>query len=372
VVGSGPAGLTAAYYLAKQGHAVTVLEALSEPGGMMRVGIPGYRLPLEVLNAEIEEIRQVGVDIKTDCRVASADQLLGSGYDAVLVTVGAHQGIKLPTPGSNQEGILINSEFLRLAALGTPQSVGERVVVLGGGNVAFDCAGVAKRLGAKEVHVVCLEAREEMRASAEEILEALEEGTQIHPSVNVNEIEGQDGKVSGLRCVQVRSFSFDPTGQAVLDVIPDSEFTLMADTLIMAVGQRPELTEAFGLPLQRGNRVVVDEITLATAKPGVYAAGDAVYGTKSVIAAIAAGRTAAISMDRYLGGTGQIEEVLAPLAEPNPCLGQVEGFALAGRCKASKDGLDSEGAHEESSRCLQCDMRLEIAEQKFWSSYANR
>ncbi|MBP1626938.1 MAG: nuoG [Holophagaceae bacterium] len=371
VVGSGPAGLTAAYYLAKQGHAVTVLEALPEAGGMMRVGIPGYRLPVEVLNAEIDEIRKVGVEILTSTKVSSADQLLADGYDAALVTVGAHKGIKLPTPGSDQPGILVNAEFLRLAALGTPQAVGEKVVVMGGGNVAFDCAGVARRLGAKEVHVICLEARDRMLASPEEIVEALEEGTQIHPSVNINEILGKDGRVSGVRCVSIRSFSFDANGQAILDVVPDSECTIEADTIIMAVGQRPDLTEDFGLPLGRGNRVTVDEITLATPKPGIFAAGDVVTGTKSVIAAIAAGRSAAASIDRFLGGDGHIEEVLAPVSEPSPILGTEASFADAPRCDCP-EGYDDEKAHQESSRCLQCDLRLRITEQKFWSAYSHR
>jgi formate dehydrogenase (NADP+) beta subunit len=369
VVGSGPAGLTAAYYLAKQGHTVTVLEALAEAGGMMRVGIPGYRLPSDVLNAEIDEIRAVGVDIRTGCKVDSVDQLLADGFDAILVTVGAHQGIALPTPGSEQQGVLINTEFLRHSALGEAPKVGDKVVVLGGGNVAFDCAGVARRQGAKSVHVVCLEAREAMRASAEEITEALEEGTEIHTSVTVREILGRDGAVGAVRCEHIRSFQFDVSGQVVLDIVEGSEFILEADTIIMAVGQRPDLSNGFGLPLERGNRLAVDAATLATHKPGVFAAGDVVYGTKSVIAAIASGRNAAVSMDRYLGGTGEIEEVLAPIHEPEPVLGQREGFALAERTEEPKAGLKAEEALAESGRCLQCDLRLTIAEPKFWSSY---
>jgi len=368
VVGSGPAGLTAAYYLAKQGHAVTVLEALPEAGGMMRVGIPGYRLPSEVLDGEIDEIRAAGVTIRTGCKVDSVDGLLAD-YDAVLVTVGAHQGIALPlgTPGLG--GILLNTDFLRAAALGQPQAVGDKVVVLGGGNVAFDCAGVARRLGAKDVRIACLEAREAMRASGEEIIEALEAGTEIHTSVNVRELVEQDGAVTGVRCQAIRSFQFGPGGQVVVDAVADSDFVLDADTLIMAVGQRPDLAESFGLPLERGNRLKVDEATQATATPGIFAAGDVVYGTKSVIAAIAAGRAAAVSMDRFLGGTGLIEEVLAPVEPVEAVLGRKEGFAQAGRCAEPADGLGAAGALTESGRCLQCDLRLTIHEQKFWSSY---
>lgn len=359
VVGSGPAGLTAAYYLAKQGHAVTVLEALPEAGGMMRVGIPAYRLTPGVLDAEIGEIRAAGVDIRTGCKVESVDGLLAD-YDAVLVAAGAHQGIQLPITRSGLEGILLNTDFLRAAALGGPLPVGEKVVVLGGGNVAFDCAGVARRLGAKEVRIVCLEAREAMRASAEEIIEALEEGTEIHTSVNVRELVEQDGRVAGVRCEAISAFRFGPGGQVEVDVLPESGFVLAADTLITAVGQRPDLSEGFGLPLEHGNRIKVDDATLATARPGVFAAGDVVYGTRSVIAAIAAGRAAAASMDRFLGGDGRIEEVLAPVAEAGSFLGRKDGFAPAGRC---------EEALEESGRCLQCDLRLTLSEPRFWSSY---
>nr|WP_320131444.1 FAD-dependent oxidoreductase [uncultured Holophaga sp.] len=370
VIGSGPAGLTAATYLAKRGHAVTVLEALPQAGGMMRVGIPAYRLPGEVLDAEIEEIRATGVEIRTGVKVASAPALLNEGFDAILVTVGAHKGVRLSTPGSDLEGVLVNAEFLRRAALGDPQSVGRRVVVMGGGNVAFDCAGVARRLGAEEVHVVCLEAREAMTASLEEIAEALEEGTRIHAAVNIDEILGPD-RVSGVRCAPIRTFSFDERGQAILDRIPEAEFTLEADTLIMAVGQRPDLDESFGLELGRG-RVKVAEDGVTTPISGIFAAGDAVTGTRSVIAAIASGRSAASAMDRFLGGDGQIDEVLAEIAEPDPVLGAPgEGFAAAPRCDWP-EGYDDETAHRESSRCLQCDMRLKITEQKFWSAYAHR
>ncbi len=382
VIGSGPAGLTAAYYLAKLGHSVVVQEALPVAGGMMRVGIPGYRLPNEVLAGEIAEVTALGVEIRTGSKVDCAPALLIDGYDAVLAAVGTHQGAKLPIPGAELSGILINTDFLRRVSLGEKVPVGERVVVLGGGNVAFDCAGAARRLGAKDVTVVCLEARNEMKASPEEIDEALDEGTTVHASVTFQGIEGEDGHVTGVKCSKVCSFHFDEQGRAVILCEIGSEHVIPADTIVFAVGQRPDLTADFGLPLARGNRIVADPETLATSVPGIFAAGDVVIGTASVIEAIASGRRAASAIDRYLGGLGLIEETLAPVRPANPYIGRQEGFASVPRTCTDyapveqRDletlvdrGFGCEAADCESGRCLQCDLRLGITRQKFWGEY---
>ena len=387
IIGSGPAGLTAAYYLAKQGHEVTVFESLPHPGGMMRVGIPRYRLPWAELDKEIEEIRQAGVDIRTNTRVLSAPALLKDGYDAVLAAVGTHQGAMLPLQGAaNAKGIHLNTTFLRKASLGEPVEVGEKVLILGGGNVAFDCAGVARRLGAKQVQVAFLESRNSMRSSPEEIEEALEEGTIIHPSITFDEVLTENGQVTGVKCRKVCTFSFDETGKPVIACELGSEHVLEADTLIFAVGQRPDIDGTFGLDLLRGNRIMTDETNLTTSVEGVFAAGDAVRGTASVIEAIAAGRKAAMAMDKYLGGNGDISETLAPEPETEPRIGREDGFAGKSRCSGRhlpvKDradgfalvqlGFDGERARKESERCLQCDLRLSLRRQKFWSEYAYR
>jgi NADPH-dependent glutamate synthase beta subunit-like oxidoreductase/ferredoxin/Pyruvate/2-oxoacid:ferredoxin oxidoreductase delta subunit len=386
VIGAGPAGLTAAYYLAKLGHSVTVLESLPYAGGMMRVGIPQYRLPWAVIDDEIEEIKSSGVTIKTNSPVPSIAALSGLGYAAVLVATGTHKGVKLPMKGDGLAGILINTVFLRQVSLGEPVYVGEKVVVLGGGNVAFDCAGVARRLGAKEVHVACLEAREEMRASPEEIVEALEEGIVIHPSIAFHEIMGEKGKVTGLRCSKVCTYHFDDKGRPNIVCELGSEHVIAADTVIYAVGQRPGIDEHFGLVLGKGNTIHVDEATLQTSVPGVFAAGDAVTGTASVIKAIAAGRKAATAIDQYLGGAGMIDEQLVTVPEPNSWIGRTEGFARLPRCASSFTaaetrtggfaqidlGYDQEQADKEAGRCLQCDLRLKLKEQKFWSEYTHR
>jgi NADPH-dependent glutamate synthase beta subunit-like oxidoreductase len=383
VVGAGPAGLTAAYYLSKLGHEVVVFEKLPEAGGQMSYGIPSYRLPREVIQKEVKEIVGDRIKVEYNSPVTSAKELLEQGYDAVFVGIGTHEGLKLPLPGNDLQGVYINTEFLREINLGNKPEIGERVVVLGGGNVAVDCAGSAKRIGAKEVHMVCLESAENMRASEEEVEWTKEEGILVHNSKNFERIVGEAGKVTGFEMTSIKSFHFDETGKAVLDKVPDSLETITADTIIFAIGQRPAVTEEFGLKLGRGNRIEVDEKTIQTSIPGVFAAGDAVTGTASVIKAIAAARKAVAQMDIYLGGDGYIEEQLAPLQEPNGKIGNWKDYAelertepiVAGaetRCHnfdLMDFGFDAEKAHCEADRCLQCDLRARIAPQRFWNDY---
>jgi len=378
IVGSGPAGLTTAYYLVKLGHSATVFEALPVAGGMMRVGIPEYRLSREVLDKEIEEIRSIGVDIKTNTKVESLDELLKQGYDAILLAAGAHRGVKLPLPGADLEGVLVNTSFLRDVSLGREVKVGERVVVLGGGNVAFDCARTAQRLGATEVHIACLEARDCMLATPDEVECGQEESIVIHPSQTFLRIVGDDGHISGVECLDVRSFEFDSMGRLHVDSIPGSEHILPADTVIFAVGQVPELEfieGVDGIKTIRRRYLEVDSVTLATGREGIFAAGDVVTGTTSVIEAIAAGRKAAVSIDRYLGGSGEIDETLVDPERANPYLGREEGFADRPRAPIPylpveqrfssfaevELGFDETEAISEAKRCLQCDLRFEIS-----------
>ncbi|MGB9847545.1 MAG: FAD-dependent oxidoreductase, partial [Desulfotomaculales bacterium] len=198
VVGAGPAGLTAAYCLARLGHGVTVFEALPLPGGMLRVGIPAYRLPKEILEAEIKEIEEAGVEIKTGAKVTSLDPLFKEGYGAILVAAGAHRGVRLSIPGADLPGVLTGVDFLRAVNLGEEVPLGKRVAVLGGGNVAFDCARVALRLGAAEVCVACLEPAGKMLASPEEIEEAQEEGIAVYPSRTFTGIVDGGGRPAGV------------------------------------------------------------------------------------------------------------------------------------------------------------------------------
>lgn len=384
VVGGGPAGLTAAYYLRKQGHAVTVKEALPTVGGMMSYGIPSYRLPREIVAQEAKVIEDQGVVIETNTKVEKPVELRKE-YDAVLMTIGAHKGVRLPMEGSELPGVLLNIDFLRNASLGQETGMGKRIIVLGGGNVAFDCARTAKRLGAEEIHLACLEAREVMTADDEEIEQAKEEGIFVHPAQTFERITGTDA-VTGVDFMNVKSFTFDENRRAIIEKEEGSEHHIDADTVIFATGQRPDLTEKAGLTLGRANSIVVKENSLATETEGVFAAGDVVYGTKSVILAIASGRDAAVEIDKYLGGDGDISETLAPKQHADPKIGKVEGFGYFGRTKtqvtpaAERQDNFNEVDHGicdadicgEASRCLQCDLRLQIHPSRLWTEYSNQ
>ncbi len=375
IVGSGPAGLTAAYYLAKLGHKVTVFESLPVAGGMLRVGAPEYRLPTAVLEAEIEEIKNAGVEIRTNSRVEALEKLLEQGYDATLLAVGTHRGTKLPIPNADLEGVLVATSFLRDVRLGRRVKIGKRVIVLGGGSVAFDCAGTCLRLGATEVHIACLEPREGMLASPEDIEQGEVEGVIIHCSHTFSRIVGDDnGRVSGVECLDVSSFNFDREGKLNVNTIKNSEHILPADTVIFAVGQVSELELIEGvsdIKTTRRRTLQVNTGSLATGKEGVFAAGDVVSGASSVVEAIAAGRRAAMSIDKYLGGEGNIDEVLAS-PEEEPTLFDIEE-AESGKYRPPVEvlpvderlkghaqvvlGFIEKNTNEECTRCLRCDLK---------------
>ncbi|MBI2829926.1 MAG: FAD-dependent oxidoreductase, partial [Chloroflexi bacterium] len=357
---------------------ITVFEALPVLGGMMRVGIPLHRLPHEVLDKEIEEIKSAGFEIKTNTKVESAQKLLDEGYNAVLVAVGAHRGTRLPLPGADLDGVLVNTAFLKAANLGEPVKIGKRVVVLGGGNVAFDVARTARRLGADQVLVACLEASDCMLASPEEVEWGKEEGITIHNSQTFTKIVGENGKVAGVECLDVKSFHFDSEGKLQVDYAPESTHILPADTVIFAAGQSPELELIKGIDAIKTTRrrtLEVDPLTMATGKAGIFAAGDAVTGTTSVVEAIAGARRAVSAIDKYLGGTGDIEEQLVDVEKPNPYFGREEDFAYrprtampclpvpqrSGSFEEVELGFDKALAHVEANRCLQCDVRFTLS-----------
>lgn len=383
VVGGGPAGLTAAYYLRKQGHDLTVKEALPSVGGMMAYGIPEYRLPREIIAREAAVIAEQGVKLEVGIKVENPLELLKS-YDAVLMAIGGHQGVRLPIEGSRLEGVILNVDFLRNVSMGKETGIGKKIVILGGGNVAFDCARTARRLGADEIHLACLEARDEMTADREEIIQAEEEGIFVHPAQTFERITGTDF-VTGVDFMNVKSFTFDENRRAVIVKEEGSEHHIEADTVIFAVGQRPDITEEAGLMLGRGNTIAVGDLTgdKATSVKGIFAAGDAIYGTKSVIMAIESGREAASQIDRYLGGDGDISEVLAPVMAKDPYIGQCPGFGFQERkhSKVSKPetrndnfrlvdyGICGQDICAEAGRCLQCDLRLQISEPRPWGNF---
>jgi formate dehydrogenase (NADP+) beta subunit len=258
---------------------------------------------------------------------------------------------------------LIGVEFLRQVNVGEGARVGASVLVLGGGNVAFDCARVARRLGASEVHIACLESRDDLPAAAEEVAEGEEEGIIIHDSRTFTGICADDGQVSGVDCLLVDSFGFDDDGRIQIDAIEGSHHVLTANTVILAIGQRPDIPADWGVDLARGGTVELDSYSLETSREGVFAAGDAVSGTASVVKAIASGRKVAAAVDTFLGGSGDIDEQLAPVEQPQARLGPGEGFAELTRRGTPCTPVD------EAERCLQCDLRLKITPVRFWGDY---
>ncbi|MFC2066623.1 FAD-dependent oxidoreductase [Chloroflexota bacterium] len=375
VVGSGPAGLTAGYYLAKAGHTVTVFEQLSKAGGMMRVGIPDYRLPRDVLDGEIAEIQRVGVDIKLNTKVESVARLFEQGYDAVYLAVGAHSGMRLGVDGEDSPGVMDGASFLRDVNLDVKVNVGEKVAVIGGGNVAMDSARVALRLGAKKVTVLYRRTRAEMPASPEEIEAALEEGIEIAFLVAPVKVSRENGRLS-LTCNRMELGEPDASGRRRPMPIKGSEFSTEYDTVIGAIGQAPEIPSGFEVKTGRGNTIRADEATLATSRQGVWAGGDAVTGPASVIGAIASGRKAAGSIDKYLGGEGVIDEELTQERRIGLCAGiTAEDFAgqprvempclppeqVTGNFTEVELGLDESAAVAEGRRCFQCGVRLQIS-----------
>jgi NADPH-dependent glutamate synthase beta subunit-like oxidoreductase/Pyruvate/2-oxoacid:ferredoxin oxidoreductase delta subunit len=374
VVGSGPAGLTVGYYLAKAGHAVTVFEQFSKAGGMMRLGIPDYRLPPEVLDKEIEEITSAGVDIKLNSRVESIDWLFEQGYDAVFLALGAHRGMGLGVEGDKSPGVYDGASFLRDVNLGVKVDVGNKVAVIGGGNVAIDGARVALRLGARDVRILYRRTRAEMPASPEEVEAALEEGIKVIFLIGHVRISQEDGHLS-LTCNRMELGEPDASGRRRPVPVRGSEFSEEYDAIIGAIGQAPEIPAGFQVKTGRGNTIQADD-NLATSRPGVWAGGDAVTGPDSVIRAIAAGRRAAQSIDRYLGGDGIIDEELTRERKIGMCPGMTEDD-FTGRTRVEMPclpteqvtgnftevelGLTEAGAVAEGRRCFQCGVRLQIS-----------
>ena len=381
VVGAGPAGLTAAYYLAKKGHEVTVFEENKKAGGQCRYGIPAYRLPDELLDKEIADILEEGVRLVTGQRIESAEALLKEGFDSVLLAGGTHAGIRLELEGNRLPGVVLNTDFLKEARENPTAVSGGDLMVLGGGNVAYDCARTALRLGYENVYLVCLEGRENMLASEEEIEEGKEEGVQLFSGHSFLRITGSD-RAEGVEVAAVTEYSFDENRRATITIDEDTKRIIPVSTVVFAVGQRPKDSDKYGVDLERGLYVKINE-NFETSLNGIFGVGDIVTGTRSVIEAIAAARKAAVRMDLFLGGDGDISEVLTEKEVPDSFIGRWEkeyssqrrepkrlsaaeclsGFHLA------EEALELETAKEEAMRCLQCDLRLSITRPKLWTEY---
>jgi formate dehydrogenase beta subunit len=372
IVGSGPAGLTAAYYLRRLGHRTVVFEMLSEPGGMVRFGIPDYRLPKDMLSREINAIKKSGVEIKLKSKVKKPGKLIQEGYNAVFVAIGAHETIKMGTEGEDLPGVLDCIALMKDLNKGKRVSLGKQVVVIGGGNAAIDAARSALRLGSKEVIIIYRRSLEEMPASKHEVQEALAEGVKIQFQAFPTKIENQNGKLK-IHCIRTRLYDPDDGGRKRPVPISGTEFETTADRVISAIGQVPEIPAGFGIGTTQGKLFCPDPVSLATDQSGIFAGGDAVTGPASFIEAIAAGRQAAISIDKYLGGSGEIDIMPAP-PEEKVVQTQLQGFPVSDRIhmatesidKRLKDfspvelGFDEEQARNEAKRCLQCDLPISI------------
>ena len=307
VIGAGPAGLSAAYFLAIKGYPVTVFEKLPVAGGMMAVGIPSYRLPRDILREEIKTIVDMGVEIKTGVSFGkdiTIESLKKDGYKAFFIAVGLHVSRGLNVEGENFDGIIHGINFLRDVSLKGNVTIGERAIVIGGGNVAIDVALTALRSGAKEVEMVCLESREEMPAWEHEIKDALDEGIKINNSWGPKRFIEENGHVKSIefkRCAAV----FDADGRFNPQYDESELMTLEADTVLLSIGQACDMSFAEGAPdldVSPRGPSVKDPITLETNIPGLFVGGDASYGPRSVVEAVASGKEAAISIERYLKG----------------------------------------------------------------------
>jgi len=387
VIGAGPAGLTAAFYLRKKGHQVTVLEARPKPGGMMRYGIPFYRLPEDILDQEIDLVLSTGIELETNQKLGidyEIEQLKEDGFEAVFIAVGAQISRRIELDGADLPGVQWGVEFLASVADGSDVAIKENVIVVGGGNVAVDVALTAIRLGAKKVALACLESLEEMPANPWEIEQAREEGVEILDSWGPDKIIGNDRKVAGLELVRCTSV-FDDEGN-FCPYFDDTRKTFETDQVILAIGQSSEtafcqdfcfLDDQGSLAVDRG-LIAIDKNTQQTEMTGVFAGGDAANGPATVIEAIAAGRRAAVTIDKYIGGDGTFEFGIRSeeCGSEQPYSGGREfGFAELKRVEvpslplSDRTGgfdevelcLSDEQAKAECHRCLQCDLEICLA-----------
>jgi heterodisulfide reductase subunit A-like polyferredoxin len=371
VIGAGPAGLTCAFYLALEGYQPTVLEALDAAGGMLRVGIPDYRLPPRVLNYEINYIRSCGVEIKLNQALGRDYTLAGlkeQGYAAAFVSIGAHQGMRLGLEGEELEGVQSGVDFLRQAAVGAAPSPGRRVAVVGGGNVAVDAARTALRLGSEEVTILYRRTREEMPAYEEEIEEALEEGIKIEFLAAPISFQGEGGLLKRVQVIRMELGEPDESGRRRPMPRDGSQYTVEMDGVLSAIGQHPDATcldDGCGVDVARASRLVAHPLTMQTSQPWIFAGGDAVTGPATVVEAIQAGKIAAESIKRYLTGQDLLQgrEKKRQVARA-----EVKGLAKEPRRKPSHrdaeqrrsgfqevvNAFSEDEAKAEAARCLAC------------------
>ena len=387
VVGSGPAGLAAAYYLTHYGYQVTVFERAPVAGGMLATAMPHFRLPKSIVEAEVNEIRKAGVTIQTNVDVGkdiTLDQLFEQGYRAVFLAIGAHHSVKLGIPGEDAEGVLDALDFLKTVNSGGKVTVGERVAVIGGGTADVDAARTAHRLGSKQVTIIYKGTREELPALPREIDAALEEDVGMEFLTGPTAVLSESGKLVGVECVRMKLGEVETSGRRRPEPIPDSNFTVPADTVIRALGQQPDLSflqGVEGVQVSRKGVIEADPETLATGRLGVFAGGDAVTGPSTIAGSIAQGKLAADSIRKYLRGESLVreytveppsqyvepvelsEEELTRLEQLRRCQTprlpveqRITGFEMV------EARLSEDAAADEAKRCLRCHLYDKSAE----------
>ncbi|HOX28200.1 MAG TPA: NADH-quinone oxidoreductase subunit NuoF, partial [bacterium] len=381
IIGAGPAGLTAAYFLARKGHPVTIFEKLPIAGGMLSTGIPSYRLPREMLEADIKRIQSFGVEIKCGVNVGkdiTIDKLFKDGFKAVFIAVGTQKSTTMKVEGEDLQGVYPALEFLRDYNLGKKINVGKSAAVIGGGNAAIDAARTLLRLGCKDVHLVYRRTREEMPAAEEEIIEAFKEGVQPLFLAAPEKIVGKDGNVAELKCKRMALGDFDASGRRRPVAVEGTDFSLKVDMVVPAIGQTSELDGLTdGVEVERGWKIVVNPYTMATARPGVYAGGDVIGEEATVVWAMRNGAKAAIEIDKYLGGDGvmfnsvrkdsKIDEIPVQAEEEFVEIPRVAQKELAvskrkGNFEEVELGYDAKKVVAEAKRCLRCDYGKDICE----------
>ncbi|MCL2337659.1 MAG: FAD-dependent oxidoreductase, partial [Firmicutes bacterium] len=382
VIGSGPAGLSAAYQLAKGGYAVTIFEALPVAGGMLRVGIPEYRLPKSIVALEIGLLERMGVEVKTNSPLGpglTVDDLMKQGYKAVFLGIGAHKGVSLNVPGEDLAGVIPGVDFLRRVNLGEKVTLGKRVTVIGGGNTAMDAARTALRCGAEEVTIVYRRSEAEITAAEEEIHEAKEENIIFQMMTSPVAMHGEAGQVAKLECIKNELGEPDESGRRRPVPVAGSEFTIDVDNVIVAIGQAVDGSCLNGaVELSKRNTIVADGTSMATGTAGVFAAGDAVTGPATVVDAIGAGKKAAAAIDKYCQGEAATisfnwadREAAVDFPKHAPAL-MVDLPRYTGNFVAPEQrvtdfgevalGISEEAARREAERCLNCAVCSECGE----------
>jgi len=406
VIGAGPAGLAAAHDLALLGYPVTIFEAQPVPGGMLRLGIPEYRLPRELIKLEINAILNLGVELRVGVRLGhdiSIADLRRQGFRGIFLAIGAHRSRDLEIPGADLDGVLKGVDFLLNINMGYRVELGQKVLVVGGGNVAVDVARTALRasirdeainaginivtaldvarsairFGAKEVHIVCLESLAEMPADPHEIVEAQNEGIVIHPGRGPQRILGEHGRVTGLETI-VCSSVFDGQHRFRPTFVPDSELAMSADTVVLAIGQASDLSFLApddGVAVTPRGTIQVDPETLGTTAPGIYAGGDVAFGPRIAINAVADGRRAATSIHAFLRGLSVRPDPVEVVIQPLPGYRRVMDYEGVPRQRPPSLPIDrrigiaeieqcysEEAARLEGSRCLHCWVNTTFAE----------